>query len=206
MLAIALVKTRSLRPTFMPAFVGQDFILSGYRVFVRVSEPTGKGRRGLRILRSDTNRRLMVCFGNLLTHYNYRRARIRFEVERNNIEVETATPGAEADLHVIADLASRPAPLPPGSPFATLADARRYAGPLPYTFDYEKPTHSLIMIRGVRANWNPQPIAVRVLRNSFLERPPLADCQPIFASAFHVQDIPYRWDKGVQVELGDGKQ
>ena len=69
-LAIALVQTRRLRPAGFPRLLGRDFFLSGYRIFTTFHTPTGRTLRGLRILRSDTNRRLMACSGNLLTHYN----------------------------------------------------------------------------------------------------------------------------------------
>src|SRR5438552_4181764 len=63
--AIALVQTRGLRPVGLPARLGQDFFLSGYRIFARFTPASGRQRtlRGLRILRSDTDRRLMVLFG-----------------------------------------------------------------------------------------------------------------------------------------------
>src|SRR5579871_6110526 len=67
-LAIALVQTEHLRPSFLPAALGQDFFLSGYRIFTRLGT-AAQSKRGLRILRSDTNRGLMACAGNLLTHY-----------------------------------------------------------------------------------------------------------------------------------------
>src|SRR6266480_1675453 len=34
-LAIAVVQTEALRPVFLPALFGQDFFLSGYRIFAR---------------------------------------------------------------------------------------------------------------------------------------------------------------------------
>src|SRR5262245_62871074 len=66
-LAVAMVQTRRLRPAFVPGRLGRDFFLAGYRVFVRHRDAAGRTRRGLRILRSDTNRRMMRLFGNLLT-------------------------------------------------------------------------------------------------------------------------------------------
>ena len=66
-------RARSLRPAGLPAFVGQDFFLAGYRVFARLRLSDGRTLRGLRILRSDADRWSMVAGGNLLTHYNYHR-------------------------------------------------------------------------------------------------------------------------------------
>lgn len=196
-LAIALVQTERLRPVFLPAALGQNFFLSGYRIFTRLNGSV----RGLRILRSDTDRRLMVVAGNLLTHYRYRLYRASLTERDGAIEWNIRTPGGEADLDVLAHIADGPAPLPEGSPFSNSKDARRFAGPLPYTFDYEAETHSIVRIRGVRQNWNPMPVAVTVRENSFLKRKPFCDVTPILANAFYLRDVPYRWERGTRVQL-----
>jgi hypothetical protein len=143
----------------------------------------------------------MALFGNLLTHYNYQRAGVRCTATPEMLEIQITTDKAEADLHVVAELGLRPAPLPPESPFPDLRTARLFAGPLPYTFDYEPETHSLVLIEGVRTNWNPQPVRVQVLRNSFLEKPPFNEAVPLLANAFHLEDIAYRWKRGVREKL-----
>jgi hypothetical protein len=198
-LAVALVQTERLRPTFLPAAMGCDFFLTGYRIFTRLGSGA-HSKRGLRILRSDTDRKLMVWAGNLLTHYNYRSCRATIE-ERDahtyrEIRWTIGTPRSEADLEVVARLTDEPAPLPGGSPFASLAEARRFAGPLPYTFDYEAATDSLIGILAVRENWEPQPVAVEVCRNTFLEQEPFCAAPALLANAFHVRSVPYRWQRG----------
>jgi uncharacterized protein YqjF (DUF2071 family) len=194
-LAVALVKTEQLRPSFLPAALGGRFFLSGYRVFTRLARG-GQSRRGLRILRSDTDRRWMVCGGNLLTHYNYRLCHADVREDGRQIHWSVRTAHAEADLDVTAHLAGRAAALPEGSPFRTLAEARRFAGPLPYTFDYEKETRSIIGIRAVRQHWSPEPVAVEVWRNTFLEREPFRNGAPVLANAFYVHDVPYAWERG----------
>jgi len=195
-LAIAMVQTEALRPAFLPARFGRDFFLSGYRIFARYRTRAGRTLRGLRILRSDTDNRLMAFFGNRLTHYNYRVAEVSFQEDPDLLQIEIKTVDARSDLHVAADLSSRPAPLPAGSPFANLHEARLFAGPLPFTFDYETETHSIVMIEGVRKNWKPQPIRVEVFRNTFFETKPFNQTAPILANAFHVENIPYSWERG----------
>jgi uncharacterized protein YqjF (DUF2071 family) len=192
--AIALVQTKRLRPSFLPSAMGGDFFLSGYRIFTRLAG--GESKRGLRILRSDTDSQWMVRAGNLLTHYNYRLCRAAIEERGGETRWTVETPRAEADLEVVARESCEAAPLPDGSPFATVAEARRFAGPLPYTFDYEEATDSIIGIRAMRQEWNPQPIAVEVRRNTFLERGPFCRSVPILANAFHVRDVPYQWLRG----------
>lgn len=200
-LAVAMVETRELRPVFVPRWLGRSFFLAGYRVFVRHRDRLGRVRRGLRILRSDTDRATMAFFGNLLTHYNYRQVTASVRASERILEVAVESPDGAGDLHVIADLASRPAPLPERSPFADLRQARRFAGPLPYTFDYEPQTHSIIRIQASRAHWRPEPIRVEVLENAFLRSGPLAGADPVLAAAFYVHDIDYRWERGVREPL-----
>lgn len=193
-LAIAMVQTEDLRPSFLPRVIGRDFFLTGYRIFTRLAGSQSK--RGLKILRSDTNKSFMVRAGNLLTHYNYHLCRSTLEESGGELHWMVETPGREADLDVVARLGGNPARLPEGSPFTTLAEARRFAGPLPYTFDYEEATGSIIAIGAVRQEWDPQPVEVTVGRNLFLEREPFRRAAPILANAFHVRDVPYRWRRG----------
>ena len=54
--AIAVVQARGLRPAGLPAALGQDFFLAGYRIFTRFRNAEGRSLRGLRILRTDTDR------------------------------------------------------------------------------------------------------------------------------------------------------
>lgn len=194
-LAIALVQACNMRPAFLPAAMGADFFLSGYRIFTRLAGGSGS-KRGLRILRSDTDSAWMVRAGNLLTHYNYRLCRADLDNRANRLHWTIRTARAEADLEIIANIRGGPAPLPPGSPFRNLAEARRFAGPLPYTFDYEPSTRSIIGIRADRQIWNPEPVAVEVRQNTFLDCEPFRSSAPVLANAFHVSDVPYRWQRG----------
>jgi hypothetical protein len=202
--AIALVKTERLRPSGLPGALGGDHLLVGYRVFVRRRRAGERARRGLHILRTDTDRRSMRLGGNLLTRYNFHLAEVRWLRAPGRLEVTVRTPAREADLHVVAKLADRPAPLPPGSPFAGVADARRFAGPLPWTFDYEPETGSIVMVHGRRHGWDPRSVAVSVEECGFLERPPFAAARPVLANAFHVAGVDYRWARGVLVPATAG--
>ncbi|MBI4661228.1 MAG: DUF2071 domain-containing protein [Verrucomicrobia bacterium] len=199
-LAIAMVQTKSLRPSFCPRFLGQDFFLTGYRIFARYRTLNGRTLRGLRILRSDTDRKAMAHFGNLLTHYNYRIAKVSLAELGPRLEIQIQTPNAGADLHVIADLSGTTS-LPEGSPFADLREARLFAGPLPFTFDYERETDSIVIIEGRRESWKPRPVAVQVLRAAFFDGPPFRGFTPVLANAFHVENVPYRWQRGRRESL-----
>jgi hypothetical protein len=192
--AVATVQTERLRPSFLPPALGLDFFLIGYRLFVRLAH--APSLRGLYILRSDADHRAMVVFGNLLTRYRYRLADVSCVQRNGRLEIRVRTPGHEADLDVVADLDSRPAALPEHSPFEDVADARRFAGPLPYTFDYEHSSRSIIAVRAVREAWDPQPVGVDVREAGFFASPPFAAAEPILANAFYVGDVAYRWERG----------
>ncbi len=194
-LAIALVQTERLRPSFLPPAVGCDFFLSGYRIFTRLAGGE-QSKRGLRILRSDTDRRIMVLGGNLLTHYNYHLCEAILKEGAGEIHWKIRTPDAEADLEVKALLSEEPAQLPHGSPFETMKDARRFAGPLPYTFDYEPATASIIGIHALRQTWDPKPVEVEVVHPTFFDRAPFSRTTPTLANAFHVQGVSYQWQRG----------
>ena len=197
--AVALVQTRALRPSWLPAFVGQNFFLAGYRIFTRYQSRAGRSLRGLQILRSDTDKPLMQIAGNLFTHYNYSFAHTRFELQNQTLTVETRAP--DVHLSVVADI-GRAASLPPDSPFPDLDTARRYAGPLPYTFDYERQTHSLILVKGVRKKWDPMPVSVEVKANTFFDDQRFDGAEPKLANAFYLFDVPYRWQAGRRESIG----
>ncbi|HMF74813.1 MAG TPA: DUF2071 domain-containing protein [Bryobacteraceae bacterium] len=200
-LAIALVETQHLRPSFLPRALGLNFFLSGYRIFARIGSAAG-ALRGLYILRSDTNRRLMQFGGNLLTHYKYSLCKAVLETGSQTIRWSITTHNGEADLSVAADLSTKPAPLPVTSPFADLKEARRFAGPLPYTFNYEAQTKSIIAVQGVRRNWEPQPVSVHLDREpSFFNHPPFHVSEPRLANAFHLQSVSYSWRQGRRIAV-----
>jgi uncharacterized protein YqjF (DUF2071 family) len=194
--AIAMVQTEALRPKGLPAWLGRDFFLCGYRVFTRFVRKGKQTLRGLRILRSDTDRASMVRLGNLFTHYGYHRARVEVSSDSGRLEIHARTQQGDADLHVFADLESRPAPLPSGSPFRTMDDARSFAGPLPYTFSYDEHAKKMVVVKGLRQAWDPQPVRVEVKAATFLERAPFAGVDLRLANAFYVEQVPYAWKPG----------
>ena len=193
--AAGVVCLTRLRPAGLPAFVGIDCALTGYRIFATFPTPTGRTMRGLFILRSDTDRWSILAGGNLLTRYHYRRARVRCHADGTHLDVTVDSRDGRADLAVRADLRSCPAPLPPGSPFPDPATARRFAGPLPYTFDHERRTGSIIVVKAHRTRWRPAPVTVDVSRLTFFA---FLGVPPVLANAFHVADLDYGWHRGVR--------
>jgi hypothetical protein len=188
-IAVAMVQTRHLRPQRFPRWLGQNFFLLGYRAFVRYPAASGKRLRGLYILRSETDQRRMAWAGNLFTHYNYHTVDIKQKVTPTHLRVQSR----QANLSVEIELpASAAVPLPLQSPFADWAAARRFAGPLPFTFSVVG--RQVIIIEGMREHWQPQPVAVTEAQVGFFRQLPFSQLR--LANAFLVRDIPYSWKKG----------
>ncbi len=190
-IAVAMVQTTHLRPKGFPKILGNDFFLIGYRVFVRYINNAGKRLRGLYILKSETDKRKMELLGNFFTHYKYTTTDIHQTKKNGTLEISSIN----SDFKIFIDTSDKEnISLPDGSPFTDWKEARRFAGPLPYTFTYNPETKKVLIIEGVRENWLPMPVSVLDYSFSFLDKLKLHDI--ILANAFIIQNIPYYWKKG----------
>ena len=192
--AVAMVQTKELRPKGFPKFMGNNFFLIGYRIFVRYTNSEGKRLRGLYILKSETDRRKMELFGNIFTHYNYTTTDISQEI-RNGIRIIESK---KSKFNLTIDTLFENVELPLNSPFLDWKEARRFAGPLPFTFTYNEPKKEVLIIQGLRENWIPKPIKVIDYEFDFLKNSRFENA--ILANAFIIEDIPYEWKKG-KIEL-----
>jgi hypothetical protein len=127
----------------------------------------------------------MSMLGNLFTHYGYRRRRVTTTRTNGRLSVET-----DSGLRIGID-AARPE-LPAGSPFASWTEARKFAGPMPYTFAAEQDGR-VVRVRGTRAHWEPRPVALTAFAAPFLAKL-VPSARP--AAAFLVEDVDYRWEPG----------
>lgn len=189
--AAAMVRTRALRPRGFPRWLGRDFSLIGYRVFVRYRSKSGKRLRGLYILGSRADRRSMVIGGNLFTRYRYKSTDIEWSVDDRSIGVRSRGSGVDVLVRPVDESSA----LPDGSPFADWNAARRFAGPMPYTFSVVPDRSEVVLILGVRSHWDPRPLLVERGEVSFFEQTGLP-C-PQLANAFLVSDVSYCWERGV---------
>jgi uncharacterized protein YqjF (DUF2071 family) len=192
--AVAMVQTKELRPKGFPKFMGNNFFLIGYRVFVRYTSNTGKNLRGLYILKSETDKKKMAFMGNIFTHYNYTTTDINQSETDRTKEISSI----KSNFNLTLDQAEQEVSLPENSPFSNWKEARRYAGPLPFTFTYNKETKEILIIEGVRKDWTPSPVRVINHKFEFLDTIKLQN--PVLANAFEIRDIPYQWKKG-KIEL-----
>jgi uncharacterized protein YqjF (DUF2071 family) len=189
-IAIAMVQTSGLRPKGFPAFMGNDFFLIGYRIFVRFTTKAGKRLRGLYIIKSETDKRKMEFFGNMFTHYNYTTTDIQQSTAGNQETIRSE----KSKFHLVVEQTEAAVSLPEGSPFTAWEDARKFAGPLPHTFTYNKEDNTVLIIEGVRQHWKPEPVKVISYDFDFLNQLKLENV--VLANAFEIKNIPYYWKKG----------
>jgi hypothetical protein len=189
-IAVAMVQTKNLRPKGFPRFMGTSFFLIGYRVFVRYTTNAGKNLRGLYILKSETDKKKMEQLGNIFTHYNYKTTDIS-QIE-NESGKKISSVQSNFTLNISRDEVN--VSLPKQSPFTDWKEARRFAGPLPFTFTFNKEKKEVLIIEGVRQNWVPLPVNVTAYEFDFLKKLNLE--KPILANAFIIKNVSYYWKKG----------
>jgi uncharacterized protein YqjF (DUF2071 family) len=190
-IAVAMVQTKHLRAKGFPKVLGNNFFLIGYRVFVRFTNQAGKSLRGLYILKSETDKKKMEFFGNIFTHYNYTTTDITQSQQNGTAQIISEHSGFNISVDNSAD---ENIPLPAASPFADWKEARRFAGPLPFTFTYSAAEKKVFIIEGVRENWKPAPIRVIDYHFDFIDKLKLDNV--ILGNAFIIRNIPYYWKKG----------
>lgn len=189
--AMALVETKHLRPKGFPAFLGNNFTLIGYRIFVRYTNEKGKNLRGLFILRSETDKRKMEFLGNIFTTYKYETIDIQKTTRQNSMIFQSKLGRFKIQYH--EEDASNIV-LPSNSPFADWKEARRFAGPLPFTFSVDDVNREVIIVEGKRSFWEPKPIQIQDFSCEYINQ--LTKNQFQLASGFIVKDIPYEWKAG----------
>ncbi len=194
-LTVAMVWTKNLRPAGFPEFLGQDFLLAGYRIFARLREQSGRKLRGLKIIRSETDKRRMVWAGNVLTGYNYRHVNARVTESDLETTVETSLANGARTVFLTFGRPGDNVRLPAGSPFVDWHAARLFAGPMPFTFS-PRSDGRFVVIEGRRQTWTPRPIPVNNWQVSLFEEEPFKGNKPILANAFTVDGVDYRWEKG----------
>lgn len=189
-IAIAMVQTKHLRPKGFPKFMGNNFFLVGYRIFVRYTNKAGKRLRGLYIIKSETDKKKMELLGNIFTHYNYTTTDIK-QVTKEGLKTISSK---KSNFKVVVDETESAVTLPKNSPFTDWKEARKFAGPLPHTFTYNAEDKSVLIIKGLRENWKPSAIAIKSYEFEFLNILNLQGL--VLANAFEITNIPYCWNKG----------
>lgn len=189
-IAVAMVQTSRLRPKGFPKFMGNNFFLIGYRIFVRYTNNAGKRLRGLYIIKSETNKKKMEFLANIFTHYNYTTTDI---LQTTKGDLKTIN-SEQSKFKITVDQTNIEIKIPECSPFSDWKDARKFSGPLPFTFTYDKEDKTVLIIEGVRQNWKSEPVKIKSYDFDFLNNLKLENI--VLANAFEIKNVQYYWKKG----------
>lgn len=191
-ITVAMVDTKNLRPKAFPKIFGNDFFLIGYRIFVRYKTSAGRNLRGLYILKSETNKKKMEILGNIFTNYNYQTIDLTQKDHNNQIEISSKKSNFNIVFNRIDDEVIS---LPEGSIFPNWKEARKFVGPMPFTFQVNQEQKKVLIIEGLRDNWKSNPIQVQSSYVDFINRFGFKSIK--LANAFEIIDVDYDWKKGV---------
>lgn len=190
-IAVAIVKTRGLRPEKAPKITGKDFVLTGYRHFIRYKSQDERNLRGLQIIRSETNKRSLVALGNFFTPYRYVHEPMLIKADHRNYEVTQPS----TQFSVIAEPAEEASDsLPANSVFSDWRTARKFCGPMPFTFTHDTRRNEVLIIEGQRALWKPKPMRINDYNIPYLDELGFSEIR--LSTAFAVENVSYRWEKG----------
>lgn len=191
---LAIVDTQQLRPTFLPKFLGGSFKLIGHRIFVKLKAKSGKLFRGLQIIKSETNSLKMKIMGNLFTHYNYQKQSISIISKIDHIEIKAG----ETQFKVSPEKADEQPQLPKDSPFSNWNEAKKFAGPMPFTFS-DLQDGNILLVEGKRESWKAKPLEVQSFQLSSYSSTLFPNAK--LASAFKIENVNYKWQKGQIISI-----
>ena len=194
-MAVAFAKANRFRPSFFPKFLGLAFNFAGFRHMAKYQQKSGKTIRGLKIIRSVSNKKMMVRGGDELTQYKFQYDPFTIKEKDNIIRIK----GKSIDVAVQEIEKKEDANLPAGSVFPSWTEARKFGGPLLYTFELNN--ESVSITEGSRKYWQPFPVEVLHANTDFFDSPPYNDLQPVLSAAYMIKDIPYSWKKAVIEKL-----
>lgn len=189
-MATAFAKVKHLRPAFLPSFLGVNFDFAGFRFMVDYhSNSKNKDLSGLKILRSVSNNKLLSAGGKIFSQYNFSYSNL----EINQSQISTTIKGELFDIELQHSSDKRF--IQAGSLFSDYSEARKFAGPLLYTF--ERKAHKISIVEGSREHWQPRPAKIIAHRNDFFAELPFSKLDAIPEAAFTINDIPYSWQKAI---------
>lgn len=191
LMAVAFVKTTHFRPAFLPSWLGMSFTLTGFRHMASYRRTNGKMIRGLKIIRSFTDKKIMVKSGAGLSEYQFQYNPVTVRTEGSQIKIEGT------GIKITAkESGGREIPLPDHSVFESWVYARKFAGPLLYTFEINKKEISIT--EGSRHHWQPVPVEIIEAETPFFDEAPYDKLEPVLSGAYLVKNIPYSWKKAVK--------
>ena len=200
--SLVIVDLRRMRPAWLPAFMGFDYVHIGYRVPVWF-ESNGSRRRGVYFVRSDGSKRLFNFFGNVMTYFNFQPARVRLDWREGEVAIDAScVPEEKCDVHVVLDTKNRHDALPANSLFDSLEEATTFFTELEQGFWFDQQRNEVNIVVIERPHWPIKPIQAKEYGAQFFQDGNAFDTTTAKPDVFyHVQGVPYVWRRREIVKL-----
>ena len=59
----------------------------------------------------------------------------------------------------------------------------------------------MVIVKGIRKVWKPDPVRVEVREASFFEHEPYLSASPRLANAFYLENVAYSWMRGTSEDI-----
>jgi len=190
LVGICLIRLRSVRPRFMPSWLGFSSENAAHRTAVEWDDG-GQVREGVYIRRRDTSSRLTALGGGRLFPGIHSHARFTVRESGTHFEVALRSDDGVTSLSVVGDVANR---LPSGSAFGSVAEASAFfqAGALGYSATPDPRRFQGLELRCDR--WQVEPLAVSAVKSSYFEDHTLFPVGSIeFDCALLMRGIEHEW-------------
>ncbi len=165
MAGICLIRLKSIRPAFLPAWMGISSENAAHRIAV-VWDDDGEELEGVFVRRRDTSSRLNSLVGGRLFPGLHNHARFTVHETRDDFSVEMRSDDGLTNMSVQGE---RTKAIPKSSLFGSLEEASAFfqAGSLGYSSTPDPARFQGLELRC--PGWNVEPLEVEAVRSSFFD-------------------------------------
>lgn len=190
MAGVCLIRLKSVRPKFLPAFLGLSSENAAHRIAVEWDQD-GETKEGVFVPRRDTSSRINTWLGGRLFPGLQNHAQFQIQENRDHFRVELTSDDQHTHLFVEGQAAME---LPRTSVFGSLAEASGFfeRGSLGYSVTAKPGQFDGLELRSF--NWHVRPLDVRNVKSSFFENRELFPPDSVdFDCALLMQGIEHEW-------------
>lgn len=187
---ICLIRLKSIRPRFVPSFLGFSSENAAHRIAVEWDHD-GTTKQGVFVPRRDTSSRFNTLLGGRLFPGVHSYATFRVQEHGDNFRVELTSKDQQTHVLVQGQASDQ---LPSGSVFGSMSEASRFfeEGSLGYSATATDGKFDGLELRSF--NWQMRPLNVSKVSSSFFEnRSWFPEGSARFDSALLMQGIDHEW-------------
>ena len=180
--AVAFVDQRDFRPRGFPRWLGRDFFMVEYLVFVTYASSDGRRMRGLYLLQSDTPS-VLACIGSrIFSHYRFRHIDLRVSEADGSRQFQSTQAGIDVTVSLEP---------PPDRTLGEWFHFDELSKPRSFNFQHLSRSDAMLVIRGVLKGWNPQPTTVLNAELDWVTESGIEFDGP--PRSLQVEDVAYLW-------------